>query len=182
MTPHPVRPRTSAVKHGLIARFLHWSTAGLLLFAYLDNGDVTHALRDPAAMRMEAWLGIGIAAVFAARFFWMQHGNGGASRLPADTPAWERRLAWLAHYSMYLCVLAIVATGLLIPAAQTTGSRALVGAAGGLHEFVTGFTLFVIGAHAVAALWHKLVRQDGVWEAMSTPWWRGFDRWLGRKT
>jgi cytochrome b561 len=157
--------------HGLVAKVLHWGTAGLLLFAYIQNGDVTNALRDPAAMRMEALLGLGIVAVFALRFLWMQRWNGGATRLPASAPWWEQRLSRLAHYSLYLCVLAIVASGLLIAGAQSWGSPFLVDAASGVHEFIAGTTLFVIGGHVAAALWHKLVRRDGVWESIGTPWW-----------
>jgi cytochrome b561 len=155
--------------HGLVAKILHWGTAGLLLFAYIDNGDVTNALRDPAAMRFEALVGLGVLVTFAARFVWMQRWNGGATRLPADAPWWEQRLSRLAHHSLYLCVAAIVASGLLIWGAQSFGGGGLVRAAAELHEFVAGATLFVIGGHVAAALWHKLVRRDGVWESIGTP-------------
>ena len=179
MTPNPEIAREPARPHGRVAKFLHWATAGLLLFAYIDNGDVTNALNDPAAMRMEAWLGLGVLAVFALRFYWMRRWNNGASRLPHTASLWERRLAGLAHYSMYLCVVAIVFTGLLIPAAQSYGGRFAVNAARDLHEFVTGATLFLIGAHVAAALWHKVVRRDGIWESMGMPWLQRIPLWRG---
>lgn len=171
---------TTAKPHGRIAKILHWSTALLLLFAYIENGDVTNALHDPAAMRMESWLGIGIAAIFALRFLWMRYANNGASRLPETTPPTERRLATWAHYSLYGAIFAIVATGLLIPAAQTFGTADLVDAAGGLHEFTTNTTLFLIAAHVLAALWHKLLRQDLIWESMGTPWWQPPAGWFAK--
>jgi cytochrome b561 len=163
--------------HGLVAKALHWGTAGLLLFAYIDNGDVTGALRDPASMRFEALVGLGVVAAFAARFLWMQRWNGGATRLPASAPWWEQRLSRLAHHSLYLCVAAIVASGLLIWGAQSFAGSGLVRAAADLHEFITGATLFVIGGHIAAALWHKLVRRDGVWESIGTPWWQPRSGW-----
>ena len=166
-TTHATRARP----HGWVAKALHWGTAGLLLFAFIDNGDVTNALRDPAAMRFEAWVGLAVAAAFALRWAWMRWMNGGASRLPASAPAWERWASRVAHNSIYLCVGLIVLTGLSIPLAQAVGGRGLVDAAGGLHEFVAGLTLWVIAAHVAAALWHKLVRRDGVWESIGTPWW-----------
>ena len=166
--------------HGIVAKTLHWGTMGLLLFAYIDNGDVTNALRNPASMRMEAYLGLVVAAVFALRFVWMQRFNQGASRLPATAPVWEHWASRLAHYSLYLCVLAIVATGLLIPAAQRWGGSGLLRGAVDLHEFVTSATLVMIGAHIVAALWHKLVRRDGVWESIGTPWWQPKLGWFRR--
>lgn len=166
--------------HGRVARILHWGTTALLLFAFIENGDVTNALRDPAAMRMEAWLGLGIVAVFALRFIWMHRFNGGASRLPLASPGWERRLAGLAHNGIYVCVAAIVATGLLIPAALSWGTPFWVDAARGLHEFVANGTLVLIGGHIAAALWHKLIRRDGVWESIGAPWWTPKLRWFGK--
>ncbi len=171
MTQAVTDDASGARPHGLVAKVLHWGTAGLLLFAYLDNGDVTNALRDPSAMRMEAWLGLGIVAVFAARFAWMQRWNGGSTRLPSSAPWWEHRLSRLAHHSLYLCVAAIVGSGLLIWRAQSFGGGGLVRTAADLHEFIAGATLFVIGGHVAAALWHKLVRRDRVWESIGTPWW-----------
>lgn len=168
--------------HGRVAKLLHWGTAALLLFAFIDNGDVTGALRDPAAMRFEAWVGLAVLVAFALRWTWMRWMNGGASRLPADAPAWERWASRVAHHSLYLCVGLIVLTGLSIPLAQALGERSLVGAAADLHEFVAGLTLWVIAAHVLAALWHKLVRRDGVWESIGTPWWdrlRLPDAWVG---
>lgn len=40
-------PVAKALPHGAVAKILHWSTAPLLLFADIDNGDFTNALRDP---------------------------------------------------------------------------------------------------------------------------------------
>jgi cytochrome b561 len=154
--------------HGWVAKLLLWSTAALLLFAY--NADVTNALRGPAAMAFEARVGIVVRVAFALRYAWMHLFNGGASRLPAAAPGWEHWVSRLSHHSLYLCVAAIVATGLLIPFAQSHAPN-LIRAASDLYEFVTGLTPWIIGAHVAAALWHKLVRRDGDWEAIGTPRW-----------
>lgn len=158
--------------HGKVAKFLHWSTTTLLIFAYIDNGDFTNALREPTAMRMEAYLGLGVLAAFVLRFIWMHRFNKGASRLPQSAPAWQKAASRVAHASLYLCVLAIVATGLMIMAAQSFAGGQWVGLAGDVHEFFTTLTMFIVGGHVAAALWHKLFRRDGVWESMGTPWWR----------
>jgi cytochrome b561 len=160
----PARP------HGIVAKGLHWATGMLLLFAYVFNGEVTNALRDPAAMRSEAYLGIAILAIFGARFAWMRYLNNGASRLPEDAPRWEHLLSRLAHYGLYLSVGAIVASGLSIPLAQSY-APGMVRAVIEVHEFLTNVTIALIVAHIAAALWHKLIRRDGVWESIGTPWW-----------
>ena len=46
-------------------------------------------------------------------------------------------------------------------------------------EVCTSLTLFLIVAHIAAALWHKRVRRDGVWESIGTPWWSRFDTAFG---
>ncbi len=180
MTNLPPAAALQLRPHGRVAKFLHWSTTALLLFAYIDNGDFTDALRSPAAMRMEAFLGLGVLAAFALRFVWMHRFNQGATRLPASAPAWEQALSRLAHFSIYLCVVAIVATGLLIMAAQNFAGSQGINLARDIHEFFTNLTLIVIGGHIAAALWHKLMRRDGVWEAMGTPWWKPKSGWFGR--
>lgn len=179
--PTDTTPKAPNPPHGRVAKILHWSTAGLLVFAYIENGDVTNALRDPAAMRLEAALGIFIAAIFALRFFWMQRFNAGASRLPASAPWWEHRLSRLAHHSLYLGVMAIVATGLMIAAAQAWSTPQMVNITRDIHEGAANLTLFLIAAHVAAALWHKLMRQDGIWESMSTPWWEPNSGWLPKR-
>ena len=162
-----------AKPHGAVAKALHWGTAGMLLYAYIRNGDVTGALDSPSAMNREIMFGLAAGALFAARFFWMRYLNGGRSRLPSDAPRWEHLASKLAHHSLYIAVAAILATGLSIPLAQAYGGGGAVRAVVDVHEFVTGAAGALIFAHIAAALWHKLVRRDGIWESIGTPWWRG---------
>jgi hypothetical protein len=93
-------------------------------------------------------------------------------RLHVSAPVREHRLSCLEHCGLGLCVLAIAGSGLMIAAAQSWCRAFLVDAA--------GRALFVIGGHVAAALWHKLVRRGGMWEAMDTPWWVPRLAWLRR--
>jgi cytochrome b561 len=156
-------------KHGLVARLLHWLTPLLLAYGFIRNGDVTGALTDPAAMSREIWFGVAVLVIFVPRFVWMHRFNGGASRLPATAPRWERTASRLGHGTLYGAVVAIILTGFSIPLAQSTGNAALVNAASGFHEFITNVGLAVLAVHVAAAVWHKLVRNDGIWESISAP-------------
>ena len=155
--------------HGRIARRLHWLTPLLLVYAFFRNGNVTGALTNPAAMTREIWFGVAVLAAFALRFVWMHRFNGGASRLSADAPRWERKASKFGHGAIYAFVAAIVLTGFFIPLAQSTGNAGLVDAAGGFHEFVTNLGVGLLGIHVAAALWHKLLRNDGIWESIGMP-------------
>ncbi len=151
--------------HGLSARMLHWSTAGILLYGYIRNAEVTNALNDPEAMTREVWFAIALGVLFAARFVWMEFFNGGASRLPAHAPRWEHVLSRFAHYGIYVGVAAIILTGLGI-AYFASGAPTSLAIMLGLHEFATAVTALLIFTHIAGALWHKFVRRDGVWESM----------------
>ena len=156
-------------KHGRIAQALHWLTPMLLVYAYFRNGDVTGALTNPAAMTREIWFGIAVLVAFALRYIWMRRFNGGASRLAADAPRWERKASKFGHGAIYAFVAAIVLTGFSIPLAQSTGNSDLVDVAGGFHEFITNVGVGLLAIHVAAALWHKLLRNDGIWESIGTP-------------
>ncbi len=153
--------------HGRTARMLHWSTAGILLYGYIRNAEVTNALNDPEAMTREVWFAIALGVLFAARFVWMEFFNGGASRLPEHAPRWEHVLSRFAHYAIYVGVAAIILTGLGI-AFFATGASLMLTIMTGLHEFATGATALLIFAHIAGALWHKIIRRDGVWESMGS--------------
>ena len=176
-------------KHGIVARIFHWLTPLLLAYGFFRNGNVTGALTDPAAMTREIWFGVAVLAVFALRFIWMHGFNGGASRLPADAPKWERRGSKFGHLALYGFVAAIVLTGFSIPLAQTTGNAAMVDAASGFHEGITNVGVAFLGLHIAAALWHKLARNDGIWESIGTPGFeprrfaafRNFEGWTTRR-
>ena len=165
-------PKASALPHGRVAKLLHWSSALLLLYAYIRNGDVTNALHDSRQMKVEIWFGLFTAALFGARYVWMQRFNHGASRLAPDAPKWQRRLSKLAHYSIYAGVGAIVITGLLIPAALEFGRPFIVDATVAVHVFISFTVAALIATHIFAALYHKLLRRDGIWESIGTPWFR----------
>src|SRR5260370_27922040 len=84
----------SAAPHGSATRAFHWFGGVLLAYAFIENGEATRVLFNPAAMRRDVILGAVIALVFVARPIWVYFFLGG-SRLPLDSPRWEKAITWL---------------------------------------------------------------------------------------
>lgn len=168
----------SAERHSWTTRWVHWLAAALLLFAAVTNGDVTGALFSPGAMRFEVYVGVVVAAFYGFLWLWTK-GPGGGSRLPQTAPAWERRLSKVVHYGIYLSIAAILLTGFAM--AYLAPTDLVVNAAAerivdmswqfsfarDAHEFASGLLGWLFGAHFAGALWHWIVRRDGVMQAIS---------------
>ena len=156
-----------AEHHGSIAKWLHWATAGLLTYGYLTGVDNLAQLADPALFHREIGFAICLGLAFLGRFVWMRWVNG-PTRLSATAPRWERVASSLAHNGIYIGVALIVFSGLAIAFGVATPglSGLFVVFMTGLHEFSLAATAILLLAHVVGAVWHKLVRRDGIWESM----------------
>jgi cytochrome b561 len=167
----------SAAPHGNAARVFHWLGGALLAYAFIENGEATRVLFNPAAMRRDVILGGIIAVVFLARTIWVYLFRGG-SRLPTDAPRWEKALTWISQISIYGSLAAVLASGFLIaylaPESHIFRTRRRIRTDNPLlagtirfHVGVSDFLLFLIYAHIAFALWHWLFREDGLFESMT---------------
>lgn len=100
---------------------------------------------------------------------------------PRGTPWWESLLAILVHYALYASLIAmsivgwlwasglgwhISFLGLVTVPPLAAKSAALVLFAGFAHKFLAVIITGLIGLHVLAALYHWLVRDDGIAERM----------------
>jgi cytochrome b561 len=167
-----------AKAHSWSTKWVHWAAAGLLAFGAIANGDVTGALFSPAAMQTEVFVGIGIAALYGYLWFWVR-GPGGGSRLPSDAPRWERMLAKIVHLTIYGSIAAVLASGFgmawLAPTDLVVDAKAhrildmtsTFSFIRDFHEFTSGVLGWAFGLHLCGALWHRIVRRDGVMQSIS---------------
>jgi cytochrome b561 len=171
-----------AKAHTWATKWVHWAAAGFLAFGAIANGDVTDALFSPAAMHTEVYAGIAIAALYGYLWFWVR-GSGGGSRLPGEAPRWERMLAKIVHMTIYGSIAAVLLTGfgmaylaptdLVVDAAahrilDMTPTFSFIRET---HEFVAGVLGVAFGLHLTGALWHRIVRRDGVMQSISLLKW-----------
>lgn len=160
--------QTTAKPHGFVTRGIHWLSILLIGYGYLKGLDNVNQLADPALLRFEVIFASALGALFAVRMLWTQK-IGGATRLPAHAPKWEHMASRTVHYGLYASVFTIVGTGLAIAYAYTSAflGDLFIGAMIGLHEAALAVLPLLILSHIAGALWHKVIRRDGVLESMT---------------
>ncbi|HEV2200478.1 MAG TPA: cytochrome b/b6 domain-containing protein [Bryobacteraceae bacterium] len=167
----------SAGSHGLATRAFHWVGGALLAYAFIENGERTRVLFNPAAMHRDVILGAVIGLVFLVRPVWVYLFRGG-SRLPTDAPGWEKALTWVPQISIYASLAAVLASGFLIaylaPGSHIFRARRrlrtdnpLLAGTIRFHVGVSDFLLLLVYAHVAISLWHWFFREDGLWESMT---------------
>ena len=160
---HPAVP-----PHGFVTKGLHWLSAGLVGYGYFKGLDNVSQLADPALFRFEIIFAISLATVFFVRLIWTQK-IGGTTRLPETAPRWEHHASRAVHLGLYASVFGICATGLGIAFAYATPALGgmFMTAMLGLHEIALTAMPLLLLAHIAGALWHKVIRRDGVLESMT---------------
>ena len=160
---------TSRAKpHGFVTKGLHWLSAGLIAYGYFKGLDSVSQLADPNLFQSEVTFALFLGAVFVVRLIWTKAVTG-SSRLPQDAPGWEHKASRLVHYGLYASVLAIVLTGLGIAGGFATPvlSGLFLATMLALHEVALAAMPLLLLVHVAGALWHKVVRRDGVMESMT---------------
>jgi cytochrome b561 len=167
----------AAGSHGPATRAFHWLGGALLAYAFVENGEATRVLFNPAAMRRDVILGAVIGLVFLVRPVWVYVFRGG-SRLSTDAPRWEKALTWIPQLSIYGSLAAVLASGFLIaylaPRAHIFRARRRIRTDNPLlagtirfHVGISDFLLFLVYLHIAIAFWHWFFRENGVWESMT---------------
>ncbi len=172
---------TVATAHTWSTRWVHWAAALLLVFSAVANGENTGALFSSSAMMTEVIVGAGIAILYGYLWFWVR-GSGGGSRLPKDAPRLEQMLARAVHYTIYASIAAILASGFAMaylaptdvvvsaPAQRIISMTTEFSFARAFHRFMSVALGGAVGLHIAGALWHRLVRHDGVMQSIGL--WR----------
>jgi len=161
---------------------VHWISAVVLVYAFISNGETTHAMRNPVAMRGEVKLGLVVGLIFLFRLFWVRSRRSGGGRwVGTSVRIPQSKVRRITDWGIYLGVAASVVSGLLIaylrPGAAlipegrgfSTSSTALNFAIGG-HAFVSDALEWLCGFHAAYALWD--------WVIKGTKWGRVAGAWL----
>ncbi len=167
-----------ATGHTWSTKWVHWLAGGFLAYAGIINGKVVDALFSPSAMQTETIIGAVLAALYLYLWFWVR-GLGGGSRLPNDAPRWERQLAKLVYMALYASIAAVLLSGFAMvylaptdvivaaPIHQILHMTSRFAYIRVFHEFASGVLALAFGLHFVGALWHRIVRRDGVMQSIS---------------
>lgn len=165
-----------------LQRLLHWSMAVLIVtMLFVGVGMVSTVSRlHEALLALHRPLGIVLLALVIVRI--ATRLRCGAPRLPADLPAWQRAGAHASHLALYLLMIAmpligwsmlsaggypiVLYGGLHLPpiAPHDVTLYAWLRAA---HTWLAMALYATILLHLGAALFHALIRRDGVLASMA---------------
>lgn len=157
-----------AKPHGFVTRGIHWLSILVIAYGYYKGLDSVNQLADPALFRFEVIFASAMGLLFAFRLFWTQK-IGGTTRLPQEAPKWEHMASRAVHYGLYGSVFTIVGTGLAIAYAYASSflGDLFINVMIGIHETALTVLPALILTHVAGALWHKIIRRDGVLESMT---------------
>ena len=164
-----------------ISRFLHWLMASMVLAMLLIGiGMVaTESSRYDVLVSIHKPLGIAVLVLVIIRL--VNRRLNPPPPLPASLPRWQRMAAEGSHHLLYVLMLSmpLIGWGMLsaepYPVMLTDALRlppilpqnaTLYACLRQLHTILAYLFFFTFLAHFGAALFHGLVRRDGVFESM----------------
>lgn len=149
---------------------LHWVIFALIVVQLISHEAMEHAFEgedgatggvfgDPLAV-VHAISGLAILVLMIARIGLRL--RLGAPALPADLPSIQKLAAHASHFTLY---------GLLILLPLTGATAVVLGNeyAGDLHGLLVALLWIVLLLHVAGALYHALVRRDGVFWRIVVP-------------
>ena len=156
--------------YSTIAKLLHWGFVILFFYGIIKQVDNINQLEDISVLRLEILFATIFVLLLAIRFTYMKKTQ--KSSLPIETPKSQKLAAKIVHYGMYISLAAIPCSGLLIGFLFWLGVKNgfLLDIVVGIHEFSVSVIYWLIGAHIIGALYHRLLK-DGVWSSV-VPFWR----------
>lgn len=169
----PLPATAIATRYDAVARALHWSMALLILAAFALGLTIDDFPRAWKLTMIELHKGIGIAILLLLgfRLIWrLAHRPP-----PVEGSALLGVAAKLGHAALYLLMALIPIIGLVysvrrgqsfdfglfsLPALQAPEPREVTRPIREIHEWAAFALIGLAGLHAVAALWHHLIRKD----------------------
>ena len=176
-----VRPMTIIHRFNPLQRTLHWVMAVCILTMLFIGVGMASTVAPDNLTLVAIHKPLGIAILILALIRLAVRLRYGAPALPADLPEPMKLAAYLSHYALYALMIAMPLIGwAMLSAAQYpvvlwpgVWLPRIAPQSAGLHtalwnaHFYLGFLFFaLILMHLAAALFHALIRRDGVFDSM----------------
>ena len=164
-------------------RTLHWVMAVCILAMLFIGVGMVSTIMPKYLTLVSIHKPLGIAILVLALLRLVVRLGYGTPKLPADLPVPMKLAAQLSHYALYVLMIGmpLIGWGMLSAAAYPVvlfggvHLPVIVPQSDGLHtllwnaHFYLAFVFFaLILLHVAAALFHGLVRRDGVFETMAS--------------
>jgi cytochrome b561 len=167
----------------VLQRLLHWLMAACILAMFFIGVGMVSTITPKFVPLLLTHKTLGITILVLALIRLGVRARYGAPPLPADLPEPMKLAAQLSHYALYALMIGmpligwsmlsaggypvVLYGGIHLPAIlpQSAGLRTLLWNA----HFYLAFAFFaLVLLHLAAALFHALVRRDGVFESMAS--------------
>ncbi|MCJ2058703.1 cytochrome b [Methylobacterium sp. J-048] len=163
-------------------RLLHWSMAVCIIAMFFIGVGMVSTIMPTYVPLLATHKTLGVAIFVLALVRLAVRARSGAPPLPADLPAPMKLAAHLSHYGLYGLMFALPLLGwamlsagvypvvlygdIRLPAIlpQNAALHTLLWNA---HSYLAFAFFALVLTHVAAALFHALVRRDGVFEAMA---------------
>ena len=173
--------RDTKDRYGIVSRLLHWGMAVLVIWQVLKLFDRINDGQHWVGQVLVPWhisIGVLIGLLIIVRIAWTLRNRN--NRPPAPPPPTLGMLARAGHIALYVCLVLMPLTGIAIMVGNGFGLEAfgiqLVAAGpeiewlavfgGAIHSPLAWLLVLLVIGHIVMALWHGLVRKDGVLQRM----------------
>jgi cytochrome b561 len=176
-------PAAAGGRYGRAARAMHWLVAALAVMVVAFGWAMEAAARNTPArgslLTLHGSIGLAILGVMIVRTAWRWLHP--APSLPSSLTRLEVVLAHLTHIGLYLLFIGMPLAGYVNAAAQGHGvslfglvslpsllptDPRLAQAAIAAHLVGQYLVYLLVGAHVAAALFHAIIKRDGVLERM----------------
>jgi cytochrome b561 len=176
-----VRPMTNIPRFTPLQRTLHWLMAVCILAMLFIGVGMVSTVAPKYLTLVDIHKPLGIAILILALIRLAVRLRYGAPPLPADLPEPMKLAAHLSHYALYALMIAMPLIGWAMlsaadyPVVLWPGvwlpqilpqSESLHTALWNAHFYLAFLFFALILMHVAAALFHALIRRDGVFDAM----------------
>lgn len=178
--------RNTAHAYGAVAQLLHWAVAAGILtqFVWTWRIDEADSIRQQYALIVQhKSIGMTVLALVLIRIGWRLFNR--PPPLPLGMSVTQRRIAALTHAGLYGLILLMPLSGWAWSSAAGYGAaffglveipdlvgenEALADRLEAVHEWLGRAILALVGVHVLGALYHHLIRRDGLIARMLPRW------------
>ena len=175
----PVSQRAQHHRYDAVTIAFHWVTAALVLFLFASAMLWTYGPRDLRSLEsLHVSFGIALAAVLVGRVVWRLVAGRRLAHPGGVVVTWASRVVHWALYALLAIQVglgfglkwfegqALNFFGLWSLPSPFAANRALSHQLEELHNLTAWTLVYLVGAHAIAALVHRYVFKDGVLRRM----------------
>jgi cytochrome b561 len=170
------------MKFSIIQRLLHWTMAACILAMFFIGVGMVSTVMPKYVALLVTHKTLGFAILVLALIRLAVRVRSGAPALPKDLPTPMRLAAQLSHYALYTLMIAMPLIGWAMLSAAAypvvlygnVRLPAILPQSDYLHTLLWGAHFYLAFAffalvllHIAAALFHALVRRDGVFQSMA---------------